>query len=64
MTASTVTVAKSWPSWSTLPMTGESGTIWTVALYRLAPKDYPADRGLVEDEVAREEARVRVSLDC
>src|SRR6266702_1592529 len=38
MTASTVTVANIRPSGSTLPMTGDSASIWTVALKRLAPR--------------------------
>ena len=38
MTASTVTVANIRPSWSTPPMTGDSASIWTVALKRLAPR--------------------------
>ena len=38
MTASTVTAANIRPSGSTLPMTGDSASIWTVALKRLAPR--------------------------
>ena len=37
-TASTVAAANSWPVWSTLPIMGESGAIWTLALKRLAPR--------------------------
>src|ERR1700757_2157430 len=38
MTASTVTAANIRPSGSTLPMTGDSASIWTVALRRLGPR--------------------------
>ena len=37
MTASTIAVATIRPSPSSLPMTGEAATIWTVALRSLAP---------------------------